>query len=120
MKKYFIFATSVLLISCTKSAPPAPPAETQTQTQPAPEAAAKSDEVSTLNVDIADRACTQDSDCEQVGTQCSCSCGEGVNKSNVAKYKTQLDEMCKEYKGPMCKINCNGSVKCGEKVCTYN
>ncbi len=115
MKKGLIFILSVFFISCTKSSPPVAP-----ESKPVAEVTAKSEEVTTLNIDIADRSCVQDSDCEQVGNQCSCSCGEGVNKSNVGKYKTQLEEMCKEYKGPMCKINCNGSVKCVEKVCTYN
>ncbi len=115
MKKGLIFIISVLLISCTKLTPPA-----ETETKPVADVAAKSEEIPTLKIDIADRACAQDSDCEHVGNQCSCSCGEGMNKAHVDKYKADLEVMCKDYKGTMCKVNCNGSVKCVEKVCTYN
>ena len=79
----------------------------------------KADDMPKIKVAAADRACVKDSDCEQVATQCSCSCGEGVNKKHVDKYRTQMENLCKSYRGEMCKVPCNGEVKCQSKVCTY-
>lgn len=79
----------------------------------------KSDEMPTIQIDMADRSCVQDSDCEHIGTQCSCGCGQGVNKSYADKYKTKLEELCKSYNGKMCKVLCEGKVTCKEKICTY-
>lgn len=72
-----------------------------------------------LEIDPADRACTKDSDCQHITIQCSCSCGQGINKLNAAKYEGQLDDLCRHYDGIMCKVICHGSVKCKDKLCTY-
>lgn len=81
--------------------------------------AANSLEMPSIKIDLADRACKQVSDCEQIPTACSCSCGEGVNKLSAAKYTDGLAQICKDYNGKMCKVRCEGQVECKDNVCTY-
>jgi hypothetical protein len=73
----------------------------------------------TLQIDMMDRSCDQDADCEHVATQCSCACGKGVNKSQAQKYRDQIKQLCADYRGKRCSIRCDGSVKCTNKVCIY-
>ena len=72
-----------------------------------------------VQINIEDRSCSKDSDCEIVSTQCSCSCGEGVNKLHAEKYREQLSKLCATYDGKMCKVLCEATLKCQDKVCVY-
>jgi len=113
MKNVAIVLLFLFSISCTKSS--APPIQMESTNN----VADQSQEIPSLQIEIADRACAKDSDCEYIVTQCSCSCGEGVNKNNSHKYSGQLDKLCATYQGKMCKILCNGEIKCKDKLCTY-
>lgn len=100
-------------LGCTKPPMATPPNETVVSTME------KSQEMPSIKIELSDRACKQASDCEQIPTACSCSCGEGVNKLSAAKYADSLTQMCKDYNGKMCKVRCEGQVKCKDNVCTY-
>lgn len=106
---------AVTLISCTKKTEAPVFVETKieggtkTETMTMP----------TLQIELADRACVKDTDCEHIQIQCSCDCGQGINKNNVQKYVGKLEELCKSYEGQICKMACDGAVKCIDKVCTY-
>lgn len=73
----------------------------------------------TWEIAYSDRACTQDSDCRIVADQCSCSCGMGVNQAHVSKYRAMQSQNCRGYTGKMCKMDCDGTPKCFDKVCSY-
>lgn len=83
----------------------------------------KTDQVSTLpqiKILANDRTCRKDTDCRTVGVQCSCSCGQGVNKAHFEKYAHELEQMClANPPEKMCKVKCTGEVKCISRVCTY-
>jgi hypothetical protein len=147
MKLIFLSLMAVSLISCTNKsenapaspATSAPPTTMQDLPDPgagaaAPDASLNTGAASTtspgvnppqtgtpkgIEIAAADRACKKDSDCALVRTHCSCHCGEGVNAAHLEKYTTQAESVCKDYAGPMCKVLCNGEVKCVDKVCSY-
>lgn len=106
----FVVFMFLFSIACTKSSPPADATS---------DAAKPDQQMPTLQIEPSDRSCTQDSDCELIATQCSCSCGEGVNKNHAHKYAGKLEKLCKSYQGKVCKVLCNGTVKCQERLCTY-
>ena len=72
-----------------------------------------------IQVAPADRVCAKDSDCVHVATQCSCSCGDAVNKAQLQKYSDLGKSLCRNYNGQMCKMLCKGEVKCLEEQCHY-
>jgi hypothetical protein len=115
MKNAVAVLLLIFAVSCTKKSPSG---VEQTPTPAAP-VEEKADLGPALEIDPADRVCSEDSDCEVIGTHCSCSCGEGVNKTQSHKYSGKLDELCKGYSGKMCKMLCNGVIRCQREVCTY-
>lgn len=134
MKLFFAALLALSLISCTKKSETVVPgndavsagapvemAPPQDLPDPAADMPAATPAATPIKVLIAakDRACNKTSDCQIVRTQCSCDCGEGVNKAQAKKYASQADELCKNYAGKMCKVMCNGQAKCVNKVCTY-
>lgn len=73
-----------------------------------------------IKISASDRTCRKDTDCRTVGVQCSCSCGEGVNKAHFEKYVRKVEEMClANPPEKMCKVLCTGETKCISRVCTY-
>lgn len=109
-------------ISCTKPVSiPTPTPGTDTNTVSAAPVAPteKSDTMPTLSINDTDRACIQDSDCEAVATACSCSCGGAVNIISAPNYAKKWEELCKNYQSKACKIQCNGTISCKNKLCTY-
>ena len=104
----------LFLIGCTNRQ--STPVENSTTQPPSVSTAAT---IPSIQIEMADRSCEKDSDCVNVATQCSCSCGEGVNKTHAKKYEEALTKLCTSYNGIMCKVLCKGSVKCRERVCSY-
>ena len=104
-----IFLFLITFLSCTR-----PPLETA---QPVKVEAPMA--MPSIQIETADRSCEKDSDCVQMPTQCSCSCGEGVNKLHSLKYSENLSKKCENYNGRVCKVKCDGEIKCKEKMCTY-
>lgn len=117
MRKFiFTIASVIFLSSCTKN----------DVTAPVPPAAVKQKQVvvteapTHIQISKEDRTCQKDADCEVILDACSCSCGEGVNKAHVAKYRQILDEFCKTNPPQrMCKMSCDSKVTCQEQLCTY-
>ena len=64
-----------------------------------------------IAIALADQECATDDDCAVIGDDCSsCSCGSPVNKTQIDKYTRQFDEVCKEYRGPICDYLCSTPV----------
>lgn len=112
MKYLILILLFMLSVSCTKKTPAPPAPESK-------DVVAESDKIPAIEIDINDRACEVDSDCERVATNCSCGCGQGVHKKYIQKYDDRLNELCVNYRGKMCKILCNGKTTCKNKLCTY-
>ncbi|MBI3072121.1 MAG: hypothetical protein HYY84_08365 [Deltaproteobacteria bacterium] len=70
-----------------------------------------------LEVDAADQDCRADGDCVLTMVRCSCDCGLPVNKVHRDKYQAAQGQMCKEYRGIMCKMKCDERVACVDAKC---
>ena len=71
-----------------------------------------------LQVIAADRQCNADADCTLAMVRCSCDCGVAINKEHQKKYLDLQAQMCRDFKGKMCKMSCLQALGCVEKVCT--
>jgi len=67
--------------------------------------------------------CEEDSDCEAVYTDCaSCSChGTPINKYYKEHFQEIYTNKCKNYKGPVCDVDCPYSaiLKCSNNTCIW-
>jgi hypothetical protein len=114
MKLLLISSVVLVLIGCTKQ-------EEKSTSHPV-SADIKIQKEAPYRIDVSDidRTCTKDSDCETIGVQCSCNCGESVNKTHTQKYVQLIKAFCeKNPPDKVCKMVCNGSPKCQNKLCTY-
>lgn len=115
MLRAALVLSALFFVACTKQQ--STPVE---KSSPPPQhMASEAAAIPSIQIDLADRSCEKDADCTGVATQCSCSCGEGVNKTHAKKYEEALTKLCTSYNGIMCKVLCKGSVKCRERVCSY-
>ncbi len=115
MKKIILLVLMLFAVSCTRQESTPIQADNADRLEKY-----SAQNMPSIKIDEKDRACAIDSDCELIATQCSCDCGQGINKNNVFKYAGKLDDMCKSYHGIMCKTLCNGEVKCVNRICTYS
>ena len=63
------------------------------------------------------RLCQTDSECSSVLLECSCECGQGLNKRFAALYLAARERRCRLYTGPLCKMSCPGKVRCVDGKC---
>lgn len=66
------------------------------------------------------RFCKISEDCVLFSMQCSCDCGEVINKKFVRHYLDRKEKACRGYLGKMCKIKCPESFSCIEGLCKVN
>ena len=60
-----------------------------------------------IKISEADLYCETNSDCMTIQTQCSqCNCGEPVNIASAEKYRAEYRQVCENYSGAMCDMNC--------------
>ncbi len=72
-----------------------------------------------LTVTAEDRKCAGDAECTIMGTECSyCDCGVAVSKESEQRLKAEFEEMCGDYKGSVCDIQCPlAKVECIGNEC---
>ena len=63
------------------------------------------------------KICQIDSDCAHIMTECSCNCGQAVNKKYKDEYDKLRDLKCGSYQGKLCSMICNGIPKCVDNIC---
>jgi len=69
-------------------------------------------------VEEIDKLCETDNDCVYVPTLCSeCSCGDVVNEMYQQKYIDRYTEICENFEGKKCTIQCLGFIKCIKNKC---
>ena len=112
MKSILLLVLFAFIAACT-------PAEAPKKVKVSAPATSEFKQPDVASVEMGDKSCVTDADCDAVSLKCSCSCGEGISKNKLQKYLDLVESSCKNYQGPTCKIICNGTVKCLERVCTY-
>lgn len=122
--KYFITTFALILgltlVSCTEKEKELEPKPATAVVPPEPTPAQlMMQQIPKWTADIADKTCQKDSDCTHIQTQCSCDCGDSVNKRHLQKYNDQFKKSCDKYAGIVCKNNCKGQPKCVEQKCVY-
>ncbi|HVH42389.1 MAG TPA: hypothetical protein VM925_08595 [Labilithrix sp.] len=51
--------------------------------------------------------------------KCSCDCGVPINRAKWQKYLDAQAQMCVDYHGPMCRMDCSNVVlECRDRVCS--
>lgn len=73
-----------------------------------------------LSVKEEHRNCNIDDECIHIDTDCSCSCGDSVNKKFADQYNKTVKKLCNVFP-PMelCSIFCNYTNKCISNRCQY-
>jgi hypothetical protein len=72
-----------------------------------------------LKVDPTDQGCTSADECIQTMVKCSCDCGVPINRAKWQKYLDAQAQMCVDYHGPMCRMDCSNVVlECRDRVCS--
>ncbi|MCU0661656.1 MAG: hypothetical protein MUC50_04940 [Myxococcota bacterium] len=71
-----------------------------------------------ITVDPRDQRCSVSDDCVMTMVKCSCDCGVPINKEYDSKYFKEVEEMCKDYEGPMCSMDCDTTIECKDNVCS--
>ncbi len=66
----------------------------------------------------ANNSCSTTSECARVSDACSCSCGSSINISFLESYRTLRTDVCNDYWGPICKMQCpEQELACIDNTC---
>ena len=114
MKRCLQFGFSVLMVllvvfvldacSILKTSPADSPAQEQ---------------IRRITIDENDKTCVSAQDCVLAWTDCSaCECGTPIHQQYAAKYEQAYEEICTNYRGPVCDMGCpEVKLECIDYLC---
>lgn len=78
------------------------------------------EQIRRITIDKIDKTCVSAQDCVLAWTDCStCECGTPINQLHAAKYEQAYEEMCTNYRGPVCDMACpEVKLDCIDNLCT--
>ena len=78
------------------------------------------EQIRRITIDENDKTCVSAQDCVLAWTDCStCECGTPINQQQAAKYEQVYEEICANYRGPVCDMDCpEVKLECINNLCT--
>ena len=78
------------------------------------------EQIRRIEIDENDKTCASAQDCVLAWTDCStCECGTPINQQHAAKYEQAYEEVCANYRGPVCDMGCpEVKLECIDNLCT--